>query len=297
MENSTAANGSRSEYKKHSLWTDVWIRLRKNTIAVIAIIVFLCILFVCLAAPLIYDYDADIVQPDISRQMQPPSKEHILGCDEIGRDILARIIWGGRITIIVSFCALGIAFLIGIVLGTVAAFYGGWAETIIMRIIDIIMSVPSVLLMITLATLIKPSIPNLTFVVAFGLIPNQARIIRGQVLQVIDQEYIKAARVQGASDFRIIVDHILPNAISPIITTTILDIAYAVMTISTLSFLGLGVQQPNPEWGTMLNSGRQYLRQAWHMSTFPGIALTITLMALTLIGDGLRDALDPRMKR
>ncbi len=295
--NNTSATGSRSQYKKHSLWMDVWIRLRKNTIAVIAMAVFLCIVIVCVASPLLYDYNDDIVAVDVPRQMEGPSKDHILGCDELGRDILARIIWGGRTTILVSFCSLGFALIIGIILGTAAAYYGGWAETIIMRIVDIIMSIPSVLLMITLATLLRPSIPNLIFVVAFGLIPNQARIVRGQVLQLIDQEYIKAARVQGASDLRIIMNHILPNAISPIITTIILDIALAVMTISTLSFLGLGVQAPNPEWGTMLSSGRNYLRQAWHISTFPGIALTITLMSLTLIGDGLRDALDPRMKR
>jgi len=276
---------------------DVWDRLRKNTIAVIAMIVFLAIFLVCLAAPLLYDYETDIVEVHVQDQMQLPSKEHLLGCDELGRDILARIIWGGRTTILVSFCSLGLALIFGIILGTAAAYYGGWSETIIMRIIDVIMSVPSVLLMITLATLLKPSIPNLMFVVAFGLMPNQARIVRGQVLQLVDQEYIKAARVQGASDLRIICYHILPNAISPIITTIILDIALAVMTISTLSFLGLGVQAPDPEWGTMLASGRNYLRQAWHISTFPGIALTITLMALTLIGDGLRDALDPRMKR
>ena len=276
---------------------DVWKRLRKNTIAVIGMIVFLCILLVCLAAPLLYDYSGDIVTVDIANQLQGPSREHLLGLDELGRDILARIIWGGRTTILVSFCALAIALVFGAILGTAAAYYGRWAETLIMRFIDIVMSVPSVLLMITLATLFKPSITNLIFVVGFGLLPNQTRIVRGQVLQIVEKEYIKAVRVQGASNLRIILLHILPNSISPIITTIILDIAYAVMVISTLSFLGLGVQAPNPEWGAMLAGGRLYLRYAWHISTFPGIALTVTLMALTLVGDGLRDALDPRMKR
>ena len=288
---------SKAMYKKRSLWTDVWKRLRKNTIAIVGMAVFLCIFLTCFAAPLIYDYKTDIVKVDIANQLQSPSREHILGLDELGRDILGRIIWGGRTTILVSFCALGVALVFGAILGTVAAYYGHLFDTLIMRFIDIIMSIPSVLLMITLATLMKPSIPGLIFVVGFGLLPNQARIVRGQVLQLVEKEYIKAARVQGASDLRIILLHILPNAISPIITTIILDIAHAVMVISTLSFLGLGVQAPAPEWGAMLAGGRQYLRYAWHLSTFPGIALTITLMALTLVGDGIRDALDPRMKR
>jgi peptide/nickel transport system permease protein len=166
-----------------------------------------------------------------------------------------------------------------------------------MRIIDIVMSIPSVLLMITLATLIKTTMMSLMFVVGVGLIPGMARTIRGQVLSVVDNEYIEAVRIQGASDLKIILFHILPNAISPVITTIILEIAFAVTVISTLSFLGLGVQPPDPEWGAMLSGGREYIRQAWHLTTFPGIALVITMMSLTLVGDGMRDALDPRMKR
>ena len=153
------------------------------------------------------------------------------------------------------------------------------------------------MLMITLATVMKPTSISLIFVVGFGLIPGMTRMIRGQAMQVVENEYIKAVRIQGASDLKIIVSHILPNAIAPIITTIILEISHAVMVISTLSFLGLGVQPPDPEWGSMLAGGRQYLRQAWHITTFPGIALTITVISLTLVGDGLRDALDPRMKR
>jgi peptide/nickel transport system permease protein len=166
-----------------------------------------------------------------------------------------------------------------------------------MRFVDIVMAIPSVLLMITLATIIKTSMVSLVFVVGFGLVPGMARTIRGQVLSVVEREYIEAVHIQGASDLKIIVSHILPNAISPVITTIVLEIAFAVMVISTLSFLGLGVQPPDPEWGSMLAGGRQYIRQAWHITTFPGIALVITVMALTLVGDGMRDALDPRMKR
>ena len=288
---------SKREYKKRSLWADVWKRLRKNKTAVIGMVLFLIILLACLVSPLFYSYNDDIIAIDVKNQLKGPSKEHILGVDELGRDILARILWGGRTTLLVSFSALIVAFCLGAILGTAAAYYGRFIDTIIMRLIDIVMSIPPILLMITLATIMKPSMTSLIFVVGFGLIPNLARMIRGQVMQVVDNEYIEAVRVQGASDFKIILFHILPNSLSPIITTIILDIAYAVIVISTLSFLGLGIQAPNPEWGSMLAGGRQYLRYAWHITTFPGIALVVTLMSLTLVGDGMRDALDPRMKR
>ena len=286
-----------STYKKRSLWADVWKRLRKNTTAVIGMIVFLLILFTCVLAPLFLSYEDDVLALDAENILMGPSKEHPLGADELGRDILARIIWGGRYTLLISICALALAFFIGTVIGTAAAYYGSFADMLIMRIIDVIMAIPPVILMITLATILKPSTINLILVVGFGLVPTQTRMVRGQVLQVVDHEYIEAVRIQGASDLKIITSHILPNALSPIITTVILDIAYAVIVISTLSFLGLGVQAPDPEWGAMLSGGRQWIRYAWHITTFPGIALVITLMSLTLVGDGMRDALDPRMKR
>ena len=284
-------------YKKRSLWVDVWKRLRKNKTAVAGIIVFFVILAICLASPLFYSYENDILFTDVTKQLQGPQSGHVLGVDELGRDILARILWGGRTTLVISSCALAFAFICGLFVGTTAAYHGRMTDTLIMRVIDVIMAVPPILLMITLATIIPPSNASLVFVVGFGLIPNQARMIRGQVLQIVDKEYIEAVRIQGAGAFKIIRSHILPNALSPIITTIILDIAYAVMVISTLSFLGLGVQPPDPEWGGMLAGGRQWIRYAWHITTFPGIALVITLMSLTLVGDGVRDALDPRMKR
>ena len=284
-------------YKKRSLWIDVWKRLRKNKTAVIGMAVFLLIVFACISSPLYLSYEDDVLGVNTANQLNGPSKEHILGVDELGRDILARILWGGRTTLLISFCGLAIAVVVGTIVGTAAAYYGRFADMFIMRIIDVIMAIPPILLMITLATIMNPSTTSLIFVVGFGLIPTQARMIRGQVLQIIDKEYIEAVRIQGASDLKIITSHILPNAISPIITTIILDIGYAVMVISTLSFLGLGVQAPDPEWGGMLARGREYIRYAWHIATFPGIALVITIMSLTLVGDGVRDAMDPRMKR
>ena len=286
-----------SAYKKRSLWVDAWKRLRKNATAVVGMVVFVCILITCLLSPLFFSYEEDVLSVNAKIQMEGPSQEHILGVDELGRDIFARILWGGRYTLLISISALAIAFISGTVIGTAAAYYGRFADTLIMRVIDVIMAIPPIILMITLATILTPSTISLILVVGFGLIPAQSRMVRGQVLQVVDYEYIEAVRIQGASDLKIITSHILPNALSPIITTVILDIAYAVMIISTLSFLGLGVQPPDPEWGSMLAGGRQYIRYAWHITTFPGIALVITLMSLTLVGDGVRDALDPRMKR
>ncbi len=288
---------TKSNYKRRSLWADVWKRLRRNKSAVIGMIMFAVILLACFCSPLFYSYESDIVATNIKNQMAAPSAEHILGCDELGRDILARILWGGRTTLFISIFALALALFLGTILGTAAAYYGSTADLVVMRFVDIIMAIPPILLMITLATIITPSTTSLILVVGLGLIPNQARMVRGQVLQVVDKEYIEAVKIQGASDLKIIVSHILPNALSPIITTIILDIAYAVLVISTLSFLGLGVPSPDPEWGSMLSAGRQYIRYAWHITTFPGVALVLTLMSLTLLGDGLRDALDPRMKR
>lgn len=285
------------EYRKRSLWGDVWIRLRKNKSAIAGAVLFIVIVIACMVSPLFYSFESDIIALDVPNQFQGPTSAHFLGVDELGRDILARILWGGRTTLIVSFCALCIAFVFGAIIGTAAAYYGRATDMVIMRIIDVIMAIPPILIMITLATVINPSSFSMMFVVGIGLIPNQSRLIRGQILQVVDREYIEAVRVEGASNLKIIISHILPNAISPIITTILLDMSWAVMTISTLSFLGLGIQAPNPEWGGMLASGRQYIRQAWHITTFPGIALVLTVMSITLVGDGLRDALDPKMKR
>ena len=286
-----------SVYKKRSLWGDVWKRIRKNKSAVFGMILFAAILLACVVSPLFYRFNEDIILVDVPNKLQLPSREHIFGLDELGRDVLARILWGGRTTILISFCGLAVGLFLGIILGTASAYYGRLTDTLIMRVMDVIMSIPPLLLMITLATVMNPSTLSLIFVIGLGMMPGQARMIRGQVLQVVENEYIEAVRIQGASDLKIITSHILPNAISPVITTVIMDIAFAVGIISTLSFLGLGVQPPNPEWGSMLSGGRQYLRVAWHITTIPGVVLMITVIALTLVGDGVRDALDPRMKR
>ena len=284
-------------FKRRSLWSDVWKRLRRNKSAVFGMALFAVILVACVSSPLFYNFNADIVSVDVPNKLLGPSREHIFGLDEMGRDMLARILWGGRTTILISVCGLAIGLILGIILGTTATYYGRYVDTVIMRIMDVVMSIPPLILMISLATVMTPTTVSLMFIIGLAMMPGQARMIRGQVLQVMENEYIEAVRIQGASDLKIILTHILPNAISPVITTVIMDIAFAVGIISTLSFMGLGVQPPNPEWGSMLAGGRQYLRVAWHITTIPGVVLMVTIIALTLVGDGIRDALDPRMKR
>ena len=285
------------ELKSRSMLKDVWIRLKKNKSAVIGIVIFIVIVVACFSSPLFFSFEEDIVGIDAINRLDTPSKDHLFGLDELGRNMFARVLWGGRVSIFAGLCSLLVGFILGGLLGTIAAYYGGRVDNIIMRIIDVFMAIPSILLMITLATIMIPSTKTLIFAIGLSLIPRQARIVRAQVLQVKNMEYIEAIKIQGASAFKIIVAHILPNAISPIITTVVLDIGFAITMISTLSYLGMGVQPPTPEWGYMLSTSQEFMRDAWHLTTIPGLVLMLTVVSLTLVGDGLRDALDPRMKR
>ncbi len=282
--------------KKRGLWADAWLRLSKNTTAVIGMVMLGVILLTCISAPLFIDYEDDVVKVNIAKRLEFPSEGKLLGTDELGRDVFARIIWGGRISLFVGITSVLIASAIGTALGAIAGYYGGKTDSLIMRSLDIFMAIPSMLLMITLVSIMEPTTLNLTLAISVGFIPGKARLIRAQVLKIKDLEYIDAVRAQGASNWRIILTHILPNAISPVISSFIMSIPGGIMTISSLSFIGLGVQAPNPEWGSMLSSGRAFIRDCWHITAFPGIAIVLTVIALTLVGDGLRDALDPRMK-
>jgi peptide/nickel transport system permease protein len=260
-------------------------------------IMLAAILIAVYAAPLYLSYEDDVIKTDLGSILKFPAEGRLLGTDEIGRDIFARIIWGGRISIGIGFASMLVSLVIGAALGSVAAYYGDKFDSVIMRFLDIFMAIPTTLLMITLVSVMKPTLFNLTMAMAISGVPSSARLIRAQVLKIASQEFIEAIKGQGASDFRIIVGHILPNAISPLISQFVMNVAGGIMQISGLSFIGLGVQAPNPEWGAMLASGRNYIRDSWHVTAFPGIAIVITIVALTLMGDGLRDALDPRMKR
>lgn len=283
--------------QKRSLWTDAWRRMRRSHTAVIGMILFALIVIVCFSAPLFSDYDAQVINSDLAMIRKYPVEGHPLGTDELGRDLLLRILWGGRTSITIALAATVVSSVLGIILGAIPAYYGGATDSIIMRTLDVFMAIPSMLLMITLVNIMKPTTFNLIIAMSISGVPSIARIVRGQMLSVMRNEYVEAVRGMGASGVRIVVKHVLPNAISPLIAQIVSSVAGEITMISTLSYIGLGVQQPAPEWGSMLAAGQQFIRDQPYLTIFPGLAIVITIISLTLMGDGLRDALDPRMKR
>ncbi len=283
--------------QKRSLWSDAWRRMRRSHTAVIGMVIFSLILIICYTAPLYIDYETQVINTDLSMVRQFPAEGHPLGTDELGRDVLCRIIWGGRTSITIALIATVASSLLGIVLGSISAYYGGATDSVIMRTLDVFMAIPSMLLMITLVSMMKPTTFNLILAMSVSGVPSIARIVRGQMLSVMRNEYVEAVHGMGASAFRIVVKHVLPNAISPLISQIVSSVAGEITMISSLSYIGLGVQAPAPEWGAMLSAGQAYLRNQPYLTTFPGLAIVITIISLTLMGDGLRDALDPRMKR
>lgn len=287
----------RKNNKKRSLWLDAWQRMKRNRSSVLAMILLGIIATLALLSPYILDYDKDVVDPDIGNRLLFPVKGHALGTDELGRDIFSRIMYGSRFSLTAGVLTVIVSSIIGISIGSMAGYYGGIVDTLLMRGMDILLAVPAMLLMITIVTALEPSFINLIVAMSISSIPSASRMVRVQVMKVKNQEYIEAVKALGASDLRIIGSHILPNAISPLISTYAMAVAGGIMSISAMSFLGLGVQPPDPEWGAMLSSGKGFIRDVWHVTAFPGIAIVIVVVLLTLLGDGLRDALDPKMKR
>lgn len=280
--------------KKQGLWGDVLHRFLRNRMAafgaVVMILLILCACFAPLLAPSGYD------DQDASQAKQPPSSEHWFGTDNFGRDILSRIIYGSQISLQVGLIAVAIGLLIGGTLGTVAAFYGGKFDTVIMRFMDVLMAIPGMLLAIAIAASLGTGLRNMMIAIGLANVPGFARVARAAVLTVKDNEYIEAARSIGAGDLRIMLKHILPNAVAPIIVQSTLGVAAAILSCATLSFLGMGIQPPQAEWGAMLSAARQYLRYEPYMAIFPGLFIMITVFSLNIVGDGIRDAIDPRLK-
>ena len=283
-----------SKALKTGFWRDAWRRLRKNRSAMlglgILVAMVLCALFADVIAP--YPYDLQ----DYSHTFETPSAAHWLGTDNFGRDILSRVIHGARISLLVGFSSIITAIIVGGLLGAISGYYGGKIDNGLMRAMDILMSIPGMLMAISLAAAMGPGLTNMVIAIAIADIPGYARVVRSSVLTIKDQEYIEAAQCIGASDARIILKHIIPNCVAPIIVQATLGMAGAILSASSLSFLGLGIQPPTPEWGSMLSSARQYIMNYPHMCIFPGIAIMITIFALNMLGDGLRDALAPRLK-
>ena len=285
------------QVKKRSQFQETWRRLKKNRMAMLGLFVITLLILVSIFADFIFDYNDVVIKQDTSIRLEGPSSEHWLGTDEFGRDILARLVHGSRVSLSVGVVAVTISLLIGGSLGAIAGFYGGKVDNVIMRLMDILLAVPSLLLSITIVSALGPSLINLMLAIGISSVPSYARIVRASVLTVKDQEFVEAARCIGANNFEIITSHIIPNCMAPIIVQVSLKVASAILSTSSLSFLGLGVKAPTPEWGAMLSGGRSYLRNAPHLCIFPGIAIIITILSLNLLGDGLRDALDPKLKK
>lgn len=290
------AGALQKKYKKQSQIKEVWRRLSKNKTAVLGAIIMAILILLAILSGFIYDYDKDIISQNISNQFQPPSLEHPFGTDELGRDIFARVIYGSRVSLSIGFATVAFALITGGVLGAIAGYYGGKIDNVIMRIMDIFLAIPGILFAITIMAALGVGTFNLIIALSVSSMPRFARIVRSSVMTVRDVEYIEAARAIGANDFRIILQHVLPNSLAPVIVQTTLNVATIILTIAGLSFLGLGIAAPTPEWGAMLSGGRAYLRAHTYMTFFPGVAIMTTILALNLLGDGLRDALDPRLK-
>ena len=284
------------QYKKKSQLKAVWIRFKKNRLGMFGIIIFLLMLIAVLGADLYLNYENQAISQQLSIRFAPPSLEHILGTDQFGRDVFARVVYGGRISMFVGIATIAVSLTVGSIIGSSAAYYGGKVDNILMRIMDVFLAIPNILMAITLVAAFGSSIMNLILAMGISQIPRMSRIVRSSVLGVIGQEYIEAARACGSSDARIIFRHILPNAMGPILVQSTQTVARSIITISSLSFIGLGISEPTPEWGSMLSEAKSQLRYYPHLAIAPGIAIVMTVMSLTLVGDGLRDALDPRLK-
>ncbi len=268
-------------------------RLRRNRMALAGAAIVAVMFLLAVLAPLLAGDPGAI---DISRRLQPPSWQFPLGTDDLGRDVLARILYGARISLLVGFVAVGIASLIGIVLGALAGYYGRWVDGLLMRFVDIMLCFPTFFLILAVIAFLEPSIWNIMIIIGLTGWMGVARLVRAEFLSLRERDFVQAARALGASDGRLIFRHILPNALSPVLVSATLGVAGAILTESALSFLGIGVQPPTPSWGNMLIAGKQTLGTAWWLSAFPGLAILITVLGYNLLGEGIRDALDPRIR-
>ena len=284
--------------KPESLWKDVWYSLSHNAAAMISLVfigVLVIIALVTLVAPGVLPYDP--YKQDLTMSFAPPSAAHPFGCDQQGRDMLSRILIGTQISLSVGILAVAISLIVGVTLGSIAGYKGGRVDTVIMRIMDIMLAVPSILLAIAFMAALGRGIDKAVIAIGLVSIPEYARIVRSQILAVKASDYVAAARVIGDSDAKIIFRHILPNVMPSIIVRATLGISSAILDCAALGFLGLGVQPPAAEWGDMLGRGRSYIFSAPHSMIFPGFAITLTVLAFNLLGDGIRDAFDPKARK
>lgn len=280
--------------KKRGQSKEIWRRFVKNKGAVLGLAFIVLLTILAIVPSLIAPYGFD--EQMLSRRFKAPSLEYPFGTDEFGRDIFSRVIFGCRISLTLGLVSVTISCLIGIILGCISGYYGKVVDNIIMRFIDVMLSIPNILLAVSIVAAMGTSFFNLILAIGIGAVPGYARVVRASILSVKEQEYIEAARSNGASDWRIITRHIIPNCMAPIIVQATMSIAAAIIQGAGMSFIGLGIMPPTPEWGSMLASGRAFIRDYWWVVTFPGLAIMLTVFSINLLGDGLRDALDPRLK-
>lgn len=287
---------------QRSMMQETWRRFKKNKLAMCGL-VFLLVLVVLALSTLVIDfvtgkqiYTDYVIKQDLRGRLEAPSAAHWFGKDEFGRDMLFRVIWGIRYSLFMGTIAIAISCVVGGSIGAIAGYYGGKIDNVIMRFMDILLAIPSMLLAIAIVAALGTSLVNVLMAIAISYIPTFARTARAPVLTIKNQEFVEAGKAVGASDARIIFKYIIPNSLAPIIVQVTLGVAGAILSIAGLSFLGLGIQPPTPEWGAMLSNARTYIRDSWHITVIPGAAIMLTILALNVIGDGLRDALDPKLK-
>jgi len=285
---------SEASAQRTSQFREVWRRLRRNRAAIVGGAVVLLFVLVALLAPVLTPYPPD--EGDLAKRLNPPSREHLLGTDALGRDQLSRVIYGARVSLQIQVVSVAIALVIGTLLGVLGGYYGRLIDHVIMRFMDILLAFPGIFLAISIIAVLGPGLTNLMLAAGIYSVPQFARIVRGSVLSLKEKEFVEAARAVGESDLNIIFRYLLPNAMAPVIIQTTLRMATVLLTASGLSFLGLGVQPPTAEWGAMLSTARAYLITAPHVATAPGLAIMLVVMGFNLFGDGLRDALDPRLR-
>lgn len=275
--------------------SDFWYRFTRNKLAVAGSVVVLFLFLASMLAPWISPYDPGEI--NLSMVLAPPSAAHPFGTDQLGRDVLSRMIWGARISLKVGFVAVGIAVVIGAILGALAGYYGRWIDALIMRFVDIMLCFPAFFLILAVIAFLEPSIWNIMVVIGVTGWMGITRLVRADFVSLREREFVQAARAIGAHDGRIIFGHILPNAMASILVAATLGVAGAILTESALSFLGIGVQPPTPSWGNILTAGKDNIDIAWWLSLFPGLAILVTVLGFNLLGEGIRDSLDPRLRQ
>lgn len=286
----------RKKVKKRSQLKALWFQYRKNKLAMFGLILMGLMLLTALCAGIFLDYDTQVIGQSIRQRLQWPSAAHWFGTDQYGRDLFARVIWGSRISLFVGFFTVGIAMTVGSLIGAFAGYYGGRVDNILMRIMDVFLAMPGTIMAVAIVGALGPGIINVLMAMSICRIPQFARIVRSAIISIRSQEFVEAARCCGSRDLRIIFRHILPNAVGPIVVQATIGMATTILGVAGLSFIGLGIEAPLPEWGSMLSEAKSQMMYQPYLMFFPGIAIVLAVLALNLIGDGLRDALDPRMK-